>query len=121
MAAEGKARAERFEMPQFTADIFAAYVGQILEFERPEAREDKPPIPARMQLVEVTRHRMQAGMTREPFSLLFVMRDQPPLSRGLHRLHHDDFEACDLYLERVIAPKYQQSDPMGMYYEAVFN
>src|SRR5215467_10885744 len=119
MTAKGEASTARIEIAQFTADIFAGYVGQIIEFERPGVSGDETTSRAHMQLVEVSRHRIQKGLRREPFSLLFVMRGQSPLSYHLHRLHHPHFEACDLHLERVIAPKYQQADPAGMYYEAV--
>lgn len=74
-----------------------------------------------MRLLQVERSRRHPGLAREPFSLLFVMHDQPPLSWGLHTLVHADFEPCDLLLSRVSVPKHEREDPNGMFYEAVFS
>jgi len=74
-----------------------------------------------MQLVEVKRLRRHAGTPRDPFSLLFVMRDQEPLGRGIPRLNHRDFERLDVFLQRVSIPERERTDPAAMYYEAVFN
>ena len=103
-------------LDQFTAERFLPYVGDVFLW-RPSGAAPE----ASMRLLEVERFREQPGLTREPFSLLFVMHDQPPLGRGLHRLVHAEFEACELLLSRVSVPKHEREHPGGMFYEAVFS
>jgi hypothetical protein len=108
-------------LAELTADLFQPYVGQPVVFERPadsDTAEEEPP--ARMTLLEVHRGTPSPALRRTPFSLLFVMKDQAPLSLGLHRLMFPGCEPADLLLSRVTVPKYQAKDPTGMYYEAVF-
>jgi Domain of unknown function (DUF6916) len=107
-------------LADFTADLFAPFTGQTLVFERPSAPDAPAAEPARMLLLEVKRGSPIPGFRRQPFSLLFVMKDQAPLGAGLHRLIHPGIEPSELLVSRVTVPKYQAQDPKGMYYEAVF-
>ena len=106
-------------MTEFDADVFLPYVGAMFRWRSGAANGGAPP-EADMRLHEVERYRLQPGMSREPFSLLFVMRDQPPLVSGLHSLVHSDFEPCELLLSRVTVPEYERADPGAMFYEVVF-
>lgn len=56
---------------------------------------------------------------RNPFSLLFVLRDGKLSADGLCRLEHPDFESCDLLLSRVTVPGVHPGSKQE-YYEAVF-
>lgn len=107
-------------LADLTADLFTPLVGQTIVFERPPEPDASATEPARMKLLDVSRSAKSPAVRREPFSLLFVMKDQRPLGMGLHRLLHPSFEPADLLVSRVTAPKYEAIDPAGMYYEAVF-
>jgi hypothetical protein len=102
-------------MTEFSADAFLPHVGEVFRWQAgaPEARI--------MRLLDVERYPRRPGLAREPFSLLFVMHDQPPLAGGVYSLLHGEFERCELLLTRVTVPKYECQDPRGMYYEAVFS
>jgi uncharacterized protein DUF6916 len=100
----------KFEIANYTADTFLPYIGQVLRF---------VPGDVQLELLEVKRHSSNgrpAGF-REPFALLFALRGEDQLGRGLHRIAHDDFEPADWFLTRVLAPG---RDPRLAYYEAVF-
>lgn len=99
----------------FNAGEFLPHVGEIFLWRSPPAPD------ARMRLLEVERFRGQPGLARDPFSLLFVMHDQPPLGGGLRTLVHDNFEACELLLSRVTVPRLERQDPGGMFYQVVFS
>jgi hypothetical protein len=103
-------------MIEFSADHFLPLVGAMFTWRAEGSRAE-----SNMRLLEVERFRSHPGLAREPFSLLFVMHDQPPLGRGLHTLVHSSFEPCDLLLSRVTVPKYEREDPRGMFYEAIFS
>lgn len=107
-------------LADLTAELFEPFIGQTITFERPAANGGTPLEPARMQLLEVKRGPKSPALRREPFSLFLVMKDQPPLGTGLHRLTHLECESADLLVTRVTAPKYEAADPMGMFYEVVF-
>ena len=99
---------------ELTAEALAPYTGQTFVFEGPGGQ-------ACMELVEVRRLRRHVGTFRDPFSLLFVMRDQKPLGLGLPRLIHCDFAPMDVFLQRVTVPERERADAAAMFYEAVFN
>lgn len=107
-------------LADFAADRFEALVGQTIVFERPADSGTSAMEAASMRLLEVKRGAKSPAVRREPFSVLFAMKDQPPLGPGLHRLAHPDFEPAELLITRVMAPKYEALDPTGMYYEVVF-
>lgn len=57
---------------------------------------------------------------RQPFSLLFALRNEPPLDdRLLHQLAEPGFEECELLLSRVHVPELDRRDGT-MFYEAAF-
>ncbi|HTP36316.1 MAG TPA: hypothetical protein VMJ75_29280 [Candidatus Acidoferrales bacterium] len=107
-------------LADLTAELFEPFIGQAITFERPAANGEAPLEPARMQLLEVKRGHNSPALRREPFSLFLVMKDQPPLGPGLHRLAHSTCESADLLVTRVTAPKYEAADPTGMFYEVIF-
>ena len=101
-------------MLPLTADVFEARVGEEFVFEGAAGA-------VRMKLVSLTRFPRHELTDREPFSIIFVLKDQTPLGGGLHRLVHPELEPFDMFLTRVMAPRLQRDDPAGMFYEAVFN
>jgi hypothetical protein len=111
-------------LAEFTADLFAPYLGQIFFFGAVTAQdfEITAPETTRMKLVQVHRHRCgaeeeQAGRGRQPFSLWFEhLSGSPP--RGVCRLIQRDFGACELFLSRISIPG---RNPDVAVYEAVFN
>jgi hypothetical protein len=107
-------------LPDFTAELFDPLLGQTVVFERPADPANISLEPARMTLLEVKRGHKSPALRREPFSLFFVLKAQPPLGVGLHRLMQPGFEPTDILVTRVTAPKYEALDPAGMFYEAVF-
>jgi hypothetical protein len=107
-------------LADYTADHFLPLVGETLVFERPNDGTAPVTEPARMKVLEVKRGPQSPAVRREPFSVLFVMKDQPELGAGLHRLIQAGLEPADLLITRVTVPKYQAIDPAGMYYEVVF-
>jgi hypothetical protein len=107
-------------LADFAAEVFEPLVGQTLVFERSSSEGQAPAEPARMQLLEVHRGHPAPPPLRQPFSLLLMMKDQPPLSMALHRLIHDGLEPAELLISRVTVPHHQVKDPAGMYYELVF-
>jgi hypothetical protein len=88
-------------------------VGQFFVFARPLRPDGVRGDEAKMQLLRVVRL-----PERRSFSLQFLLLGQPPLEPDLHRLIHRDFENLEMHLERVIVPRREQADPVGMYYEA---
>ena len=105
------------KLEAFCAELFEPLVGGTLEF-RADGRPELPP--AHLQLVEVRRNAKSSLFNREPFSLLFSMKDQPPLAACLYALKHAQFEPAGLLISRVRIPKYERIDPEGQYYEAIF-
>jgi hypothetical protein len=105
-------------MSQYTGDTFEPYVGQVFAFEPPTDAHGNRRESVRLELVEILRSRPRGvpGL-RDPFTLLFVLRSAEPLGRGLHRLAHEDFEACDWFVNRVMVPG---RDARAAYYQAVF-
>jgi len=103
-------------MNEFSPELFLPHVGETFVWRAADTAAE-----ARMKLLEVERHQRQPGIEREPFSLLFVMHDQPPLGWSLHTLIHSGFQRCDLLLSRVTVPGHEREDPEGMFYEAVFS
>lgn len=115
-----KVAEQNVALGDFTADLFMPLIGQKLIFERPADAEVSTTEPARLELLEVKPGKKSPALRREPFSLLFVLKDQEQLGNGLHRLRQPGFEAAELLISRVTAPKYEAQDPAGMFYEAVF-
>lgn len=115
-------------LAELTAESFQPYEGQELVFARPAAGGAILTRSVRLKLTEVAVHehiariegqdpaRYKSKRTRSSFSLFFELRDQEPLAEGLHRLIHEDFAGCQLYLSQVSRPR-----PDGtLLYEAVF-
>lgn len=101
--------------------MFRPLVGRRLAFLRPVASPDGLRAPLEMELIDVrgTTSGNVAGM-RRPFSLLFTLRQEPPLDdRLLHQLTEPGFEECELLLSRVYVPDLDRRDGT-IYYEAVF-
>jgi hypothetical protein len=92
-----------------TAASMRPYEGQFFVYERPLRPDGVRGDDARMQLLRV-------GETE----MVFLLLGQPPLEQGLHRLIHREFEDIQIELERVIVPRRERQDPVGMYYRAVF-
>src|SRR5215470_2183015 len=78
-------------MKDWTAEDFDGLVGKTLDFERPAGSNAPAPEPASMTLLEVKRSPKSVGAPRDSFSLLLKMKDQAPLSLGLHRLAQEGF------------------------------
>jgi hypothetical protein len=101
--------------------MFQPMVGRALAFLRPAASQDGQRARVGMELIEV---RVSASGNpdgkRQPFSLLFTLRQEPPLDdRLLHQLAEPGFEECELLLSRLHVPELDRHDGT-MYYEAVF-
>jgi hypothetical protein len=119
--ASGVDERKEIGLAEFTAELFEPLLGQTLEFGRPAAVGGPGGAPARMTLIEVLRSESAPDSPREPFSLLFVMKDQAPLGVGLHSLSLPGCESVELFISRITAPKYERKDPGGMFYQAVFS
>ncbi len=52
---------------------------------------------------------------REPFSLLFRVREEPPLQQRIYHFNHSELGSLDIFIVPV------GRDEEGMLYEAVFN
>jgi hypothetical protein len=107
-------------LADFAAEFFQPRLGDTFRFLRPQdpaaGRET-----ADLTLIEVhvSRHPGVPGK-RQPFSLLFTLRDAPPLNDRLtHTLSHPGLEPCEILLSRVTVPSLEKHDGT-MYYEAVF-
>ena len=105
----------------FAAEMFQPLVGRGFAFLRPAPSPDEQRTWLEMELIQV---RVSASGkldgNRQPFSLLFTLRQGPPLDdRLLHQLAEPDFEECELLLSRVYVPELDRRDGT-MYYEAVF-
>ncbi len=109
---QGPARIE-----EFRAELFEPFLGEYLSFVRAEAPDA---VPVALKLVDVKRGRKSPLFDREPFSLLFSLKDAPPLEGHLYGLDHPQFESTGLLVTRVFAPKYERLDPDAMFYEIVF-
>jgi hypothetical protein len=101
--------------------MFQPMVGRTLAFLRPARPPGGQPARVELELIEV---RVAASGhlagRRQPFSLLFTLRHEPPLDdRLLHRLAEPGFEECELLLSRLYVPELDRRDGT-MYYEAVF-
>ena len=105
----------------FAAEMFQPLVGCGLAFLRPAPSPDGQRARVEMELIQV---RVTASGRldgkRQPFSLLFALRQEPPLDdRFLHQLAEPGFAECELLLSRVYVPELDRRDGT-MYYEAVF-
>jgi hypothetical protein len=103
-------------MRPFTAQAFTPFLGQTFYFHPSSERAAEM---AELELIDVkagTSDQLMLGH-RQPFSVLFKLRGQGVLRRGLQHLQHPDMDACDLFLARVHVP---ESHPGAVYYEAVF-
>jgi hypothetical protein len=106
-------------LTEFTADVFDRYVGQRFGFVPSTGSPAGDPV--EMQLVDVMRPRepqRSSGPVVRQFSLLFRSVDGRKLATGLNTMQHEDFEPCEIFLERV-QPAYGLPDAID--YEAVFN
>jgi hypothetical protein len=105
----------------FAAEMFRPLVGRTLAFLRPAPSPDGQRARVEMELIQV---RVSASgnrdAKRQPFSLLFTLRQESPLDdRLLHQLAEPGFEECELLLSRVSVPDLDRHDGT-MFYEAVF-
>lgn len=113
---------------EFRPGTFRLHIGQVFRFEGLEGGENPSGETFELELVEVNTYgkSVMGGEPvdenrRESFSLLFILRGTTPLGRGLHRLAHEHFEPCELFLSRVVVPQRAVKDrPATVYYEAVF-
>ena len=103
-------------LKDFTAEMFEPLVGETLEFV-PEGPGER----ARLKLLEVKRGQKAPMSEKDPFSLLFSLKDQPPLSPCLYGLSHPNFVPDGLLISRVKVPKHERVDPEAAFYEAVFS
>jgi hypothetical protein len=105
----------------FAAEMFQPLTGRKLAFLRPAQPPEAPRARVEMELIAVrTAGSAGPGATRQPFSLLFTLRGEPPLDdRLLHQLAEPGFEDCELLLSRVHVPELDRRDGT-MFYEAVF-
>jgi hypothetical protein len=103
------------KMDDYSRVLFEQHLGQIFEFDPLRNARDR----AQLELLEVSGPSGGKAIVgfREPFTLLFALRSSEDLAMGLHRLVHQDFEACDWFLNRVVVP---DRDPQQAYYQAVF-
>ena len=119
-----------FRLTELSAQHFQPLVGQKLRFLRPSADLSRAPAMSldgvAREAVELALHDVKVARfpsmrgKRQPFSLLFTLRDAAPLDdRHLHLLSHPEFEPCDLLLSRVTVPELDQHDGT-MYYELIF-
>ena len=104
-----------------TADEFEPRVGEEFVFARPATPDGSSAGVVRMKLASLTRLQRHDLTDREPFSIIFELKNQAPLSMGLHRLLHPQLEPYDMFLSRVTVPRLQKAEPAGMFYEAIFN
>ena len=102
-----------YAMPDYTADTFLPYAGQVFMFEAVRGSCNLG-----LKLSQVSRRR--AGKVegfREPFSLLFTLSSGEPSAGGLYRIAHSDFVPCEWFVSRVFVVG---ADPGVPHYEAVF-
>ncbi len=117
----------KYNLRELTADTFRPYEGSELLFSRPVSGVGAHSGTVKLKLAQVTVHERitqieskhptkYAKRTREPFSLVFELVGGEPLREGLHRLKHEDFAGCELFLTQIARPR-----PDGkLLYEAVF-
>jgi hypothetical protein len=100
-------------MPDYTADTFQPYVGQVFTFEAVHQS-----VVIGLKLLQVSRRPGgKAAGFRESFSLLFTLSSGEPSIGGLYRIAHGDFAPCEWFVSRVFVPG---ADPSVPHYEAVF-
>jgi hypothetical protein len=108
-----------YRLEEFTAELFQLRLGDTFTFLRPESPAAGKAAGLTLIEVHVSTHPGAPGK-RKPFSLLFTLRDSPPLNDRLaHKLAHPGFEPCEILLSRVTVPGLDKHDGT-MYYEAVF-
>lgn len=100
----------------YRAETFDAMVGENVVLS-PAA--PGPPA-ATLKLVEVRRGSISPYLERQQFSLLFFLKDQPPLANCLYIIDRPGFAPEGILISRVFAPKFRRLDPDAMIYEAVF-
>jgi hypothetical protein len=105
----------KFVMEKYAADTFLPYLGQVFNFESVDVAAQR----VQLELSEVRRQESSGRPNgfREPFALVFTASGGALSTSALLRLMHDDFEAADWFLTRVMVP---DRDPRLAYYEAVF-
>ena len=103
-------------LADYRAEMFDAMVGESLVLSPAVAG---PPT-ATMKLVEVRCGSASPYFERRQFSLLFFLKDQPPLANCLYIIDRPGFAPEGILISRVFAPKYRRLDPDAMIYEAVF-
>ena len=114
-----------------TADHFLPYEGSRFLFVRPPDEEGNIGDPVELELIEVRRYAPRRASDsaptlscpvtqRDAFALLFVVQKGEPLGNGLHRLIHEGFEPCDLFLSRVVVVEPGRANDGRTYYEVVF-
>jgi len=114
-------RASKPTLSEFTAESFQPYIGATFVFHR--AMPDGSPASdsAELELLEVSNppggSRNRDPRWRQPFSLLFVLRQGSLSTNGLCRMLHGAFEPSDLLLSRV---EVRDRPASQQYYEAVF-
>ena len=102
---------EKHSLGRYTSADFEPYVGKVFAFRRNDGER------VELELLQVSPGCARAGSFRQPFSLLFSLRDKQDLGSGLLRLEHEDFEASDWFVNRV---SLLGGDPSIAYCEAVF-
>ncbi len=100
----------------YRAETFEAMLGETLTLSPVSAG----PPSATMKLVDVRRGSVSPYFERQQFSLLFFLKDQPPLADCLYVIDRAGFAPQGILISRVFAPKYRRLDPDAMIYEAVF-
>ena|SRR5579871_4785175 len=100
----------------YRAEMFEPLVGENIVLSPVVAG----PSAASMKLVEVRRGPVSPYFERQQFSLLFFLKDQPPLADCLYTIDLPGFAPEGILISRVLAPKYRRLDPDAMIYEAVF-
>jgi hypothetical protein len=114
-------------LENLSAESFQPFAGHTLIFARPVSSGSIVSRTVELKLAKVERHERIAKIesknpanygerSRPSFSLLFELKNDEPLSAGLHRLVHGDFDGHQIFLSPVAQPR-----PDGtLVYEAVF-
>lgn len=114
--APGNSPIRAITIADYRAEMFEALTGEsmvlIPVMDGPSA--------ATLELVEVRRGAVSPYFERQQFSLLFFLKDQPPLADCLYTIDLPGFAPEGILISRVFAPKYRRLDPDAMIYEAVF-
>ena len=108
-------------LKDFAAEVFQPMLGRKLAFLRPAVSASEQRARVELDLIQVRVWPSgNPGGGRQPFSLLFTLRDEPPLDHHqLHQLAEPGFEECELLVSRVSVPELDRRDGT-MFYEAVF-